>query len=169
MKSNRMKFITAALVVTVLGAAIGLAETARHGHWGHGGPDMFGGGHALRFMSHYLNLTDDQQAQIKQIMQAEKPNFKPLMEQLRQSRQQARQIAEAGTFDPAQAQAYANQQAQIMAQLTVQRLKAANEMYKVLTPDQQTKLNSFLDKRQQRMQQRFNQQQQNSDQPPANQ
>ncbi len=171
MKSNRMKFITVALVITVLGAAIGLAETARHGHW-RGGPDAFGGpfgGHALRFMSHYLDLTSDQQAQMKQIMQNEKPNFKPLIQQLAQSRQQARQIAEAGTFDESQAQAYANQQAQIMAQLTVQKLKTANEMYKVLTPDQQTKLNDFLDKREQRMHQRFNQQQGPSTQQPSNQ
>lgn len=165
MKSSPMKFITAAVVVAVLGAAIGLAETAR-GHWHDGGPGMFGG-HALHFMSHYLNLTEDQQAQMKQIMQNERPNFKPLMQQLRQSRQQARQIAEAGTFDESQAQAYANQQAQIQAQLTVLRLKTASEMYKVLTPDQQTKLNAFLDKRQQRMQQHSEQNQQPSAQQPA--
>jgi periplasmic protein CpxP/Spy len=167
MKSNRWKFITAAIAVAVLGAAAALSATAGHGHW-HGRGDAMFGGPGMGFMGHYLNLTDDQKAQVKQIMQKEKPTFQPLMQQLRQSREQERQIAEASTFDESAARALATQRAQVMTDLTVQRLRVESELYQVLTPDQKTKLNDFLDKRAQRFQQ-HQQQPQSQDQAPSNQ
>lgn len=156
MKPTLWKWMAATLAIAIIGAGAALAEVGHRGHWG--GPNAFGGPN-LHFMARYLNLTDDQQAQMKQIMQKEKPAFQPLMQQLKQVRLQERQITEAATFDENQARTLANQQAQTMAELTVQRLRVQSEMYQVLTADQKTKLNEFFDHRQQRFSQHQHNQQ----------
>jgi periplasmic protein CpxP/Spy len=107
-------------------------------------------GHMLGFVADYLDLTDAQQAQIKQIKSSAKPAMKPLFEQERQSHQQMRQLVLSGSFDQAKAQAIANQEAQVHAQLEVQRASLSAQIYQVLTADQKTKLNQFLAKREQR-------------------
>jgi Spy/CpxP family protein refolding chaperone len=86
-----------------------------------------------------LDLTDQQKTQMKAIMQKEGPAMKPLFQQLHQSETQLRQFAE-GTYDDAKVRGAAAQQAQIQAELTVQRTKIHNELYQILTPEQQTKL-----------------------------
>ena len=55
------------------------------------------------------------------------------------------------TFDEAKAQALAAQQAQTVAQLTVEKTRIRVADDQILTPDQKTKLNAILDKREQRM------------------
>ena len=45
-----------------------------------------------------------------------------------------------GLFDQAKVQALATQKAQIQAQITVQETRIHNEMYQLLTPDQQSQL-----------------------------
>jgi Spy/CpxP family protein refolding chaperone len=91
------------------------------------------------------------------------------MQQMRQNRLQERQLVEAGTFDQAQAQALATQQSQTVAQLTVERLRTQSQLYQILTPDQKTKLNDFLDKRAQRFQQHQQQQPDQQQSQPSNQ
>ena len=163
MKSNRLKFIGGAVVVTLLVAITAVSETAgRHGHWG-GRDGMFGGA-GLGFMVHRLDLTDAQKAQAKQIMINEKSAFHPLMQQMRQNRAQERQLIEAASFDQAQAQALATQQSQTIAQMSVEKMRLESQLYQILTPDQKTKLNAILDKRAERFQ--LHQQGQQPDQQP---
>ena len=59
----------------------------------------------LGFYADYLDLTDAQQAQMKDIFAKEKPTIRPLMQQLAQGRQQMRQLEQAAPstklkFDP---------------------------------------------------------------------
>ena len=63
-------------------------------------------GHGMGFMARYLNLTDDQKAQMKAIMQKEHPAMKPLFQQQHQIDQQLRQYVE-GPFDEAKVQTLA--------------------------------------------------------------
>ncbi|HWF92618.1 MAG TPA: Spy/CpxP family protein refolding chaperone [Terriglobales bacterium] len=169
MKSNRLKFIGAALVVTLLVAITAVSETAgRHGRWG-GHDGMFGDA-GFGFMIHRLDLTDAQRAQAKQIMTNGKSAFQPLMQQMRQNRAQERQLVEAASFDQAQAQSLAAQQAQTIAQMSVEKMRVESQLYQILTPDQKTKLNAILDKRAERFQQhQQNQQQPDQQQQPLNQ
>ena len=103
----------------------------------------------------YLDLTDAQRAQMKDIMTKEKPTIKPLMKQLAQSHQQLRQLESTGTFDEAKVRAIATQQAQTMTELTVQKARIKSEMMQVLTPDQKDKMAKFEARRQARFQKRF--------------
>ncbi len=116
----------------------------RHHHHGEfGGP--FG------FYAKALNLTDAQKAQIKQILAAEKPTIRPLMQQEGQSRVQMMQLATSGNFDETKAQAIAAQEAQTHTQLEVEHAKIISQAYQILTPDQKTKFADIQGKMQQRM------------------
>lgn len=170
MNSNRMK-VTAATLVLLLAGALAIGQTvtpARYGY-GHGPGRGMRGGSMIGFLIHRLDLTDAQRTQIHQIMSQERPAMKPLMEQMRQSRQQMLQLELSGSFDEAQARTLANQQTQTMADMIVQRAKVESQVIGVLTPDQKTKLNQMITERQQRMQERMQQRQQQApaDNPPS--
>ena len=141
MKFSVSKISFVALAV-VLAAGIAIAQP----HSGpRGGGDFFGGP-----MFDYLDLSDAQRAQIKQIMSKEKPTMEPLFKQEMDSHKQMMQLIQSGTFDEAKAQAIATQGAQIHAQLEVQHARVASEAYQVLTAEQKAKLAQFMAKREQR-------------------
>lgn len=145
MKFSRMKMSFAALVI-VLMAGVAIAQ---HRGGPRGGGDFFGGP-MLGFFSDYLDLSDAQQAQIKQIIDKEKPGLEPLFKQEMQSHEQMMQLIQGGNFDEAKAQAIATQGAQVHAQLEVGHARIASQAYQLLTPEQKTKLAQFISKREQR-------------------
>jgi protein CpxP len=161
-----MKFVRSKISLVALAMILvaGVAIAQRPGG-PHGGGDFFGGP-MLGFFSDYLDLSDAQQAQIKQIMAKEKPALEPLFQQEMQSHEQMMQLIQSGTFDEAKATAIANQGAQIHAQLEVQHARVASEAYQVLTAEQKTKLAQFIAKREQRLEQHMQEQGAHSEQAP---
>jgi Spy/CpxP family protein refolding chaperone len=138
MKSMRIRLLVAGLAV-LLGTALAKSQTAEappptpmHG------PEAMAQ-HMLDYFSKQLNLTDDQQTQARAIMQKEMPTLKPLIQQEHQIDQQVHQLAE-GNYDAAKVQTLAKQKAQIDVQMTINRTRLHNELYQLLTPDQQTQL-----------------------------
>jgi len=98
----------------------------RHGHMG--------------YLAKQLNLTDAQKAQIKTMMQAQRATLRPLMQQMAQNRLAMLNATASGAFDQAKVQAIATQQAQIMAQLAVQKASLHSQIYnQVLTAEQKAK------------------------------
>jgi periplasmic protein CpxP/Spy len=151
MKSIRFRFLVAALAV-MLGAAIAKSQTTDSAppppmHEHHFGME----GHGMGFFAKYLDLTDAQRTQMKAVMHKEHATMKPLMQQVHQMDQQLKQYVE-GTYDEAKVQALVAQQAQTMVQLKVQETRVHNELYQVLTPDQQAKMKEFEANREARMQ-----------------
>lgn len=154
MKTIRFRLFVAVLAV-MLGGAIAKSQTAdaaapppppMHEHaWGMHG-------HMMGFPFRQLNLTDDQRTQMKAVMQKEHGTMKPLMQQMKQMHEQLKQYSE-GTFDEAKVQALVSQQAQTMVQLKVQETRIHNELYQLLTPDQQAKMKEIEASRETRMQQ----------------
>jgi Spy/CpxP family protein refolding chaperone len=90
---------------------------------------------------------------MKAVLQKERATLKPLMQQVRQLDQQLKPYEE-GTYDPAKVQAAVAQQEQTLVQLKVEETRIHNELYQLLTPDQQSKLKEFEANRAARMQQR---------------
>jgi protein CpxP len=135
-------FIVTALVLAL---AAGLTAAVAQG----AGPHHHHSGWMLRRMTRELNLTDAQKTQIKGILQAQKAKTQPLREQLRQSRL-SQNNSTAGTFDEAQARAFANQQAQIMSNLIVERERTKSQIFAVLTPDQRQKAQQLMQEHRQR-------------------
>lgn len=154
MKSFRFRLLTAALAV-LMGSVIARSQNAdasppMHGH-------EFGmHDHGMGFFAKRLNLTDEQKTQMKAVMQKEHPAMKPLFQQQHQIDQQLRQYVE-GTFDQAKVQALAAQKAQIQAQMTVAETRIHNELYQLLTPDQQSQLKQMQANREARMQKHMQQ------------
>jgi Spy/CpxP family protein refolding chaperone len=138
-----MAVVVGGLAITLV-AALALSQTLTPVHMhGHG---MFGE-HMLGFYADYLNLTDAQQTQIRQIMDNQKTTVKPLFQQMGQSHQAMRQLVQSGNFDEAKARSIATQQAQNMIELEVQKAKMESQMFQVLTPDQKSKMVAFMSKR----------------------
>ena len=159
MKSIRFRFLVAALAVT-FGAAISKAQTAdapapppmhEHGMHEHGFGMEGHEGHMMGFFAKYLDLTDAQRTQMKGVMHQEHATMKPLMEQVHQLDQQLRQYVE-GTYDEPKVQALVAQQAQTLVQMKVQETRIHNELYQLLTPDQQAKMKEFEANHEERMQ-----------------
>ena len=162
MRSIRFRLLVAALAV-FLGTAIAKSQTAdapapppMHGH-GHG---FEMGEHMLGFFTDMLNLSDAQQTQIKAVMQKEHPVIKPLMQHSRQIDKQLREYAQ-GTYDEGKVRTLATQKAQVDLELTVQRTRIHNELFQLLTPDQQTKMKEIAANHEARMQKHMH------DAPPA--
>lgn len=151
---------TALFAVMAAGLVAGIAfaqnDGAMHRHMRSG----FMGGMGFGLPLHQLNLTDDQRAQIKTIFQNEKGNMKPLMQQEMAARQQLMQLVTSGSFDPAKANAIATQEAQTHAQIQVEHAKIASQIYQLLNSDQKTKVADIMAKRQQRMQEHMQKEQQ---------
>jgi periplasmic protein CpxP/Spy len=150
MKTIRFRLLIAALVVT-MGAAIAKAQTAD-------APPMQGHAFGMRgpmgFFSRELDLTDAQRTQMKAVLQKEHAAMKPQMQQLHLMQQQLKQYEE-GTYDEAKVQALVAQQAQTLVQLKVQETRIHNELFQLLTPDQQAKMQQFEANREARVQQRM--------------
>lgn len=149
MKSNTGKILVGVLVIAVLGA-LAVSQTMKRVHMHEGG--MFSD-HMVARMTDYLGLSADQQAQVKQIIAREKPATQPLYQQMQQSHQAMRQLIESGNFDEAKAREIATQGSQNMIEMEIQHARIASEIYQVLTPEQRTKANQFLDRHEQRMKQ----------------
>lgn len=141
----------------VLVASVAFAQTATttqdnkektRGEWrgqgkrgGHrdgfrGGRGGFGGGGMFR----QLNLTDDQQAKIKQIRESFGERTKSLREQLRTNQQELRQASSGGTFNEALASQKLTEEAGLKAKLMGEQFKLQQEMLTVLTAEQRTQM-----------------------------
>jgi periplasmic protein CpxP/Spy len=134
--------------IFMIGAAVILAVAAAiaQGMHGRGGPDG-DFHHMLGFFTHYLDLTTDQQAQVKAIWEKEKPSIEPLMQQMRQYHTAKAALEASGPFDEAKTRTLATQHAQTMIELEVQHSRIKSEMVQVLTADQKAKLAEFEAKR----------------------
>lgn len=158
MKSFRFRPLIAALAL-LMGSAMAQSQStedtppppARHHH----AMAMGMHGHGMGFFAKQLNLTDDQKSQMKAIMQKEHPAMKPLFQQQHQIDLQLRQYVE-GQFDQNKVQALALQKAQIQAQITMKETQIHNQLYQLLTADQQSQLKQLEAKREARMQQHMN-------------
>ena len=130
------KYLAVSLMALLLcgGALVVNAQGPEGGpHKGWGGP-----GHGMGMALHELNLTDAQKAQVKEIMQANHANMKPLFTQMMQNRAALLAATANGQYEESKIQALALQAGQLHAAMIANHEKVAHQIYtQVLTPDQQ--------------------------------
>ena len=117
------------------------------------GPDGFGGPHLERFLEHaasWLDLTEEQEAQIQAIVEAARPGMEALREQTQSQRQAFHESFDPAAFDEAAVRAFAAQQSVLHTEMMVQGMTTWSQVYQVLTPEQREQ----LDEHRQRMQDR---------------
>ena len=151
------KFFITTVILLAVAAGLTASVSAQGPHHGFGHRN----GGMLKHMTKQLNLTEAQQTQIKSIMAEERAKTKPLMQQLHQN-EQAQNASVNGSFDEAQARAFAGKQTQIMSDLIVEKQRTKSQIYSVLTPDQRQKALQLMRQHEQRRQERL---QKKSEQP----
>src|SRR5262245_32877235 len=119
----------AALLATVVMPAVAHAR---------GGPGTWGGG--LMPPLRALDLTPEQQTQVRSILTTSRQSNQPIAEQLRQAQQQlSDRMLTPGQLTAADVQAQLQQIAQLRQQLLQNRAQTALDVRAVLTPEQLTK------------------------------
>ncbi|MGE4579816.1 MAG: Spy/CpxP family protein refolding chaperone [Desulfuromonadales bacterium] len=87
-------------------------------------------------MAAKLNLTSEQQAQIKAIVEAERERIAPLREQMREQRTQLQAAMKAQPFDENTVRLLAASQAEARTEMIVHRARVQNQINTVLTEEQ---------------------------------
>jgi Spy/CpxP family protein refolding chaperone len=147
MKLTRTKILMTALALALL-AAVAVSQTEK---WGHMHGDGMAGEHMLSFMTDYLDLTDAQQAQVKDIMAKAKPSMQSFAQQMAQTHVDIAQVVHSGSFDEAKVRSLAAQQSQAMQEMIVQKARIDSQIFQVLTPDQKSKMLKHEAQHEQRM------------------
>jgi protein CpxP len=143
MKTRSIAILAASAVLLVGGMFAVAQRVMQKGFSGGRGPMM-----ALR----QLNLTDDQQAKVKSIFEANRTNIAPLMQAMKANRQKLE--AMNGAFDESQVSAIAKDQGDLMAKMIVARQQVKSQVMAILTDDQKAKAAQLHDQMKQRFQDR---------------
>ena len=143
----KKRLITLTLLATALGGLVvapslvlaaeqkAVAETTqadyRCGKRGGGKQGPFEGRMAAK-----LNLSSEQQAQIKAIVETERERMAPLREQMREQRDQLQAAMKAQPFDENTLRQLAASQAEARTEMMVHRAQVRNQINAVLTEEQ---------------------------------
>jgi periplasmic protein CpxP/Spy len=138
---NRI-LVIAGIAALIIGATIfGLAQAHREK-----GERVRGGGpeEMIEHISRELNLTDAQKEQAKAIFEAQRASEEERHAKLEDIRKQIDAATANGQFDEATVRPLANQQAQLMADETVDHLRMHAKLYSLLTAEQRTKADQMM-------------------------
>ena len=135
MKKIVIAIIAVAVVVT--GAIFVIAQKRS----GDGGGQRFGHGRGDRMgmALRGLDLTDEQKAKVKEIMEANKATFEPTMQAMKENRSKLRDLGKDGTFDQAQVEALAKEQGDLVAKSIIQKESVKAQVFAILTDEQKAK------------------------------
>jgi len=87
-------------------------------------------------MAKILRLSADQQARIRDILNAGRVEHNSLVKMLAENRKQFRQVTHASTFDEAAVRTLAEKQAQLITKLLISPAIMRNKINSLLTPEQ---------------------------------
>jgi len=130
-------------LVAMIGGATALAQD------GPGGFGRHGRGGRMSAMADLwqLGLSDDQKSQIRAAMSAHRDEFKALSDRARTARQAQQAAVEQVPMNEQQVRAAATEVASVEADMAVLRARVHEQVYGLLTPDQQTQLKALKDQR----------------------
>jgi protein CpxP len=126
------------------------------GGFGFGGPGGFGRGGfggPMRLLRQ-LDLTEEQRAQVRQVMESHRDELRAIGEKLRAAHRAQADAATAAQFDEQAVRTKAAELAAISADAAVLRARVHSEVFAVLTPEQQAKAAELKAQREARVQQR---------------
>jgi len=116
------------------GRAVGEHMAGRHGA-GHRHADGFLRG---------LDLSEQQRDRIFEIRHAAAPKMREQAKVLRETRGEFAKLALSASYDEAQVKTLADRNAQAISEMAQLRARNLNEIYEVLTPEQQAKVQERL-------------------------
>jgi periplasmic protein CpxP/Spy len=104
-----------------------------------------------------LDLTEAQQAQVKEIMSKQRTEMKAAMSERRAHRDEMKSIVEQDTFDSAKAEQLIAKQQEKERAAKLGMLRTQHEIYKVLTPEQREKAKVIRAEWKEKMKERYKQ------------
>ncbi|QKT03501.1 Spy/CpxP family protein refolding chaperone [Ectothiorhodospiraceae bacterium 2226] len=102
-----------------------------------------GGG--MRHLLQGLDLSDEQRAQIQEIVREHKGGTGEMRQQMREHQQAMREVITADRFDEVQARELAKAQSERMQEMMVRRAQMMHKIHAVLTPEQQAQVAERLE------------------------
>jgi periplasmic protein CpxP/Spy len=130
-------------LVAMIGGATALAQDAQDGFGRHGR----GGQRGAMADFRQLGLSDDQKTQIHAAMSGHRDEFKALSDRARSARQAQQAAMEQVPMNEQQVRAAATEVAAVEADMAVLHARVHEQVYSILTPDQQTQLKALKDQR----------------------
>ncbi|HEX9960489.1 MAG TPA: Spy/CpxP family protein refolding chaperone [Pyrinomonadaceae bacterium] len=145
------KYIIAILVFAAAATGVGFAFAQKRDGVGRGerhfGAPLF----ALEKIAGELDLSAEQRAQIKQILETEKTKIQTLSETARSTHEQLKDLGTNGVFNEEQVNGLAAQQAETTRQLIVEKERVKAAIFAVLTPEQRAKAAELKNKFEEKM------------------
>jgi len=146
-----MKRFGILVLVLALALPMTLAAPQPRGRGGYGAGYGFddqgmGPGNRIGFLIRQLDLTDQQKADAKKILEAERSVMEPLRTQLRENREALQKATENGQFNEATVTSLAQKQGDLMAQMIVSRHRIQSQIWQILTPEQRDKATQLREK-----------------------
>lgn len=146
--------MTALAVLVAVGALLAggfvYAQRGPDGPHGFGGP-RFGRGFDGGGPFSELNLSQEQRDQVRAIFNRHRPDFEAAGEKVQAARSAQHTSVEAVPFDESEIRARTADVANAETDMSVLRARVHNEVFQVLTPDQQDQLKEFKAERQKKM------------------
>lgn len=149
-KHHRLLAVSAALAAASLFAATpAISGDGAHCDRQHhaGKMERHGDGKGFHAKFKELNLTDAQQAQVKEIMEKQKPQREAKWKEVRESRKALHEAARGENYDAAKVRELAGKEAQVKAEMTVMRIETMRQVYALLTPEQKQKWDAKRERR----------------------
>lgn len=139
----------AAVLLAAAGVAIaGANARGWNGCFGHQG-GRFG---AMGYMAHELNLSKEQNQQIRSMWQTERPAVSGLLQEFAAENKEMDQATAQGNLDESKVQEIAAQQGATLAKLLVEKEHFRAKIYtSVLNPEQRTKADNLQSRWQERL------------------
>lgn len=149
------KFMTA-LIASVLLIAAGTVMAGGYGEQGKRGMHQRGDctgsmmGEQFSRELQQLDLSDEQKANVKSVMQDLRTQSKSIGDEMRSNKMQLRAVIKAGTWDESAAAELAAKEGDLTAQRTLLISKAMAGIYAQLTDDQRAELEAKAEERMER-------------------
>ena len=101
----------------------------------------------MEMMVTVLDLSDEQKVQLETLMTQQRQDKQQLREKMRASRDALREVEAAETFNEADFLAKAIKQAEVKTEMMAERAEMKQQIYALLTPEQQEKADKLSEMR----------------------
>lgn len=144
LSSPMRKFSVLLIAVVMVLALTGLAQAQKHGTRSRGErPDQE---EMINRMIAHLDLTDEQQEQMKQLHLQQREETQDLREQMETARELVNGLVDAEQFDESAIRDAAAEYSELQTELFVSRAEMQQEIREILSPEQYEQLTEMRDR-----------------------
>jgi protein CpxP len=134
----KRSILTAAGAVAVAGLIALASSASAHGGFGgsRGGGNWFASSFKVARMAQRLDMSEEQTAQLREVLDAARPEADRLADAMVANRQAMKAFRDSGTFNETEIRAIADQKGALVADMTVLHARIQAQIRDILTPEQ---------------------------------